>query len=392
MEAADATAWPFAAGGDVAERWEWLTDGLPPPTGMEQTRQLREAPRIALQFEGLQSGRHRRRMETLLVMNTAGRWHAPLAMDTTETTAEGASAATTLSLDTADRRFRDGGNAIVVDRDDPSVYEVLEIATVGAGVLNLSVALAATWPAGSKVMPTVGATLESALNLARFTGDDVPYAVAFRTAEALAQDGDFGAATYRSLPVLEWSPDWSTDPVFTPARNVVEVDYGLADPVRWDAAGVVLPQTTVDVAAITQAEVAELRGLLYALSGRWQPIWVSSYGQDVLVESLTGSATLDVERMGLCDWPLQANRRDLRFLMRDGTVFYRRITSAAAVDADTERWVLDSDLPVGFSAANVACASFMALCRQTSDTNLLRLWSRGVVTTQLSFQGCAHEL
>lgn len=392
MEAADAVAWPFAVGGEVAERWEWLTDGIAPVTGMEQTRRLRQAPRIFLQFEGLESGRHRRTMETLLLMNGARQWHAPIAMDTAETTASADAAATSIDVDTTHRRFRAGGNAIIVDCENPARFQVLEIDTVGSSALSLAAPLDEAWPAGSTVIPTIGATIAESVNLNRFTGDATPYSITFRTRESLDEAPDFGDAEYRDLPVLELPVVWTTDPVFVPGRDLQEVDYGTAQVVIHDLAGVSRPRITVDIAAVTAAEVAALRALLYALAGRWRPIWVASYAMDAIVQAKPAAATIDVERCGLCDYALQANRRDLRFEMTDGTVFYRRITTATAVDADTERWVLDSNLPGGFAPANVALVSFMALCRQDADVNLLRLWSRGVVTTQLAFQGCIHGL
>jgi hypothetical protein len=47
---------------------------------------------------------------------------------------------------------------------------------------------------------------------------------------------------------------------------------------------------------------------------------------------------------------------------------------------------------VDVAAAGVALISFLCLCRQESDTNLLRYWSGDVVTSELSFRGFKHEL
>ena len=103
------------------------------------------------------------------------------------------------------------------------------------------------------------------------------------------------------------------------------------------------------------------------------------------------ATTLDVEWFGFGDWPLQANRRDIRIERHGAAPLYRRITAVNPV-TDGERLVLDAALPGGFSVDQVACISFMALCRQDADVNALRLWGQGVVQSQLTFVGCQHGL
>ena len=392
MDPADAVVWPFAVGGQIAERLEWLTDGLSPPYGMEQTRKLRQAPRTILQFDGLESGRNRRWMENLLAKNGAGLWHGPLVADTTLTTAAAADGAESLAVLTSLRRFRPGGNALLVSRADARRHEVVEIDAVLADGLELAAPLVAAWPEGSVIIPTVGARLTDAPQIARFTGDAAPYSISFRADEPLDWPSDFGDAVYRDLPVFEMSIDWSADPVFTPSRNIEPLDNGTGRVLLYDRAGVLLPRVSMDVALVSATAIGDFRSLLYALSGRWQPIWAPSYGQDLKLQAVASSTTIDVEWTGFSEWPLQANRKDIRIELRSGAPLYRRITAAAEVDADTERLQLDSALPGGFDPGNVVCISFMALCRQESDVNLLRVWSPEVMESQLTFVGCNHGL
>ena len=392
MEAADAVAWPFAVGGQISERLEWLTDGLRPPYGMEQTRKLRQAPRTVLLFDGLESGRNRRWMENLLAKNGAGLWHGPLVADTTTTTSAATLGATTLAVDTDLRRFRAGGNALLVDRSDPRRYEVVEIETVLADSLELAEAMVAAWPAGSLIIPTVGVRLVDAPQISRFTGDSAPYSVSFRVDEPLDWVADFGAAEYRDLPVFEMPIDWSSDPVYTHSRDIEPLDNGTGRVLLYDRAGILLPRIAMELALFSAEAIGVFRSLLYALSGRWQPIWVPSYGQDLRLQAVASTTTIDVEWTGFSEWPLQANRKDIRIERRSGSPVYRRVTAAAEVDIDTERLQLDAALPDGFDAADVVGISFMALCRQESDVNLLRVWSPGVMESQLTFVGCNHGL
>jgi hypothetical protein len=388
-----AEAWTLSAAGEIAERWDFLTDVLPPPTGEEQRRRLRPVPRIFQQFDGLESAARRRRMEHLLHANGAGDWDVPLPQDLSLLTAAADDGDTTVMLDTTTRRFVEGGRALVM-LDDPLVFEVRTIASVAGDSLVFTVALARDWPIGTKVVPVFEGKLATMPALERFTSEDVPVRMEFQLTEAIDWTEDAGAAVYRDLPVLEIRPDWSTAPQVTPERRLAIVDNDTSIPTWYDQPGIPFTQFRLGFTLQGRAAIADFWSLLYALSGRWSPIWVPSFAVDMLVTAdLTSAATtLDIEAIGLADWPLQVNRRDIRILLADGTVLYRRITDADAVDADTERLTLDSALGVNADTADVVMVSFLSLCRQDTDTNLLRYWSHDVVLSELTFRGYLHAI
>lgn len=391
MELEAAIAWPFAMGGAIAERYEWLTDGMPPAYGMETTHRLRQDPRVLLTFDGLETAGARRWMEHLVAMHGAGRWHVPLACDAVETTAAAAADATVVGADTVHRRFVAGGNAMLVMPGQPRLAEMVRIEEVQADALFLETPLLRDWPAGSLLMPTLGCWLDGAPQFSRFTGDDAPYSVAFRAGETMPLAAPESVPSFRDLPVFEQPVYWTQDPGYTPARRVATLDDGIGPILLHDQAGMVLPRITVEVTAVGAAEIGAHRSLLAALSGRHHPVWVPSFAQDFRLLAAPSSTTLDVEWFGFGDWPLQANRRDIRIERHGAAPLYRRITAVNPV-TDGERLVLDAALPGGFSVDQVACISFMALCRQDADVNALRLWGQGVVQSQLTFVGCQHGL
>lgn len=387
-----AVAWPFATGGQVSERLQWLTDGMDPVYGMETTRKLRQAPRVVLACDGLESGLNRRWMENLVAMNGAGLWHAPLVVDATTTDGAAAAAATAVPVDTAFRRFFAGGNAMLVDAGNPRRYEIVEISAVNADSLDLVDPLSNAWPANSLILPTIGAYLDTTPQFSRFTGDDAPYSVAFRVAHPMDWPADFGDATYRDLPVLELPVYWTQDPTYTPARTLSTMDDGIGPMRLLDRPGITLPKIGLEATLVGAEEIATHRSLLYALSGRNHPIWVQSYAQDFALQSIVSSLAIDVAWSGFSEWPLQANRRDIRIARHGAAPIYRRIDAVAGVDGDTERLALDAALPDGTVAEDIAGISFMALCRQDADINSLRAWGHGVVQSQMTFKGCNHGL
>lgn len=385
--------WTFAAAGTVSAQLAWLTDVLPAVTGPEQTRRLRLAPRVTVAFDGLESARNRRWMETLLNANGAGRWEVPLVMDTAQLAAPLAAASSSVPFDTSDRRFTAGGKALLID-EDPRRYEVVEIDTVEADHLALVGATAFAWATGTRVVPLRTSHLDGMPTLSRFTGDDSPYQVSFLLDELLEVEPDPGAASYRSAPVLEWTPVWTSDPETTPERQLLTVDEDTGPIVTTDLVGIPLGRTGLSFALVGRPAITAFLGLLYALCGRWSPVWVPSWAQDLRVVATVanGATTVDVEHSGLSAWPLAINRRDIRLQLADGTVLYRRITAAVEQSADVERLTLDSAIATGFAASAVAVVSFMALCRQDTDVNKLIWWNYDTVQCDLSFRAVKHGL
>ena len=352
---------------------EWLTDLLPAPTGPEQRRRLREAPRVSLQFDSLEEADARRRMENLLAVNGSGLWRVPLVSDALFLTAAMAIGATAVPADAADLRFSAGGLALIVGRD-PAVFDVVAIVSVVGGAITLDApGVTHAWPEGSRVLPLVTCRLRDVPQLPRFTDQATPLRIEFTSAEPMDWTPSAGAAAYRGAPVLEIRPDWSTDPEFTPERGLAIVDNDTGQPAVFDQSGIALGRYAFGFSLYGRTELAAFRSLLYAMAGRWSPIWVPSQAQDfrVVAPLVSASPNLDVAPIGFADWPLQVNRQDLRIELATGEVLYRRITDTAVLGGGGERLILDANLGVNATVEQVRSVEFLALCRQDSDVNLL---------------------
>ncbi|MGV8959201.1 MAG: hypothetical protein ACOH1V_02280 [Stenotrophomonas sp.] len=389
--AADPIPWTFAAGGDVAEYLEWLTDVSTPVTLASQHRRLRDVPRVRLSFEGLESGLVRRWMENLLHRNGGGRWQVPLHCDGYELASAVGVGAVALPGEANGLRFVAGGNALLV-RDDARRFEVVTVDAVTAGGITLAGGTVLTHPAGTRVLPLYVGSLVQMPQLSRFTGDAAPYQLEVRLDDVLDFPADAGGASYRGYPVLELAADWSADPRWTAARELATADDGTGPVFRYDTLGQALPELSRSYTAVGRQEIGQLLGLLYALAGRWQPIWVPSQAQDlrIVAAALSSATALDVEWCGLVQMGLPPNRRDLRIQMDSGAVIYRRVTGVAQVSGAVERLALDTALGVAIDPARVVSASWLVLSSQAADVNKLRWWKNDVVQTDLTFTAVPH--
>lgn len=389
----DAFPWTFAAAGEVTERLDWLTDVLHAPTGAEQRRRQREAPRVFLEFDTLHSGAQRRQLEHAIALNGAGAWDVPLVQDAADLETTAGSGVTTMDVDAQLRRFEVGRRVLVMGQD-PRQFEVHTVVGASATEIELASGLAQSWPAGTTVTPLVAGRLDGIPLLPRFTGDDLQTRVSFQLLETLDWSDIHGLPSYRGAPVLDIPVAWSAEPEYRPDREVAVVDNSTGIPAFFDQPGIPLAAYRFQYEVVGRAAQAAFRSMLYALAGRWTAIWIPSLAIDLVAAAplVSGSAVLDVQWCGISQWPLQVNRRDIRIELANGTVLYRRIVSRSQLTASVERLVLDSNLGLSASADAVVLISFLCLCRQEADTNLLRYWSDTVVSTELGFRGFKHEL
>ena len=391
---ADPVAWTFAPGGEYTEEFQWLTDVLQAPTGGTQHRRLRISPRAVVGFSALESGARRVWMDRQLRNYSAAPWWVPVSIDTRYLASTVSGGATVLSTPVAGARFVAGGKVLVMG-DDPRKFEVGAISAVGSSSLTLSPGLAGGWPAGTQLIPLRAGYLLEAPQVGRFTAQDSALvALRFRLTDALDTTAAMSGATYRGYPVFDaFVPVWISDPVWVPERRVEVIDDDIATPLVVDMAGVALGKTTMQYAPDSAAAIQSFRAALFALAGRWSPAWVPSWAQDLrLVAGVgAGQGYIDVEGPVLSGQPLAANHRDIRIELFGGTVYYRRIATAAVQSSTVDRLTLDSALPAAFQLSDVKLVSFLSLSVQDADTVALSYFDASVAVCELTWRELDHE-
>lgn len=390
----DPIPWTFSAGGDYTEELSWLTDVLQAPTGGTQHRRLRESPRTVVGFSALESGANRIWLDWQLRNHSAALWWVPIDIDARALGSTVSAGATALPAGIAGARFVDGGKALLVG-DDPRVFEVVSISTVGGSSLTISPGVVAGWPAGTRLVPLRAGYLLEAPKVARFTAyDSALVELRFRLTEPLDTAAAMPGATYRSYPVFDtFAPVWISDPVWTPERSTEVIDDDIAVPLVVDLAGVALGKTTMQYAPDSAAGIATFRAALFALAGRWSPAWVPSWTHDLeLVAGVgAGQGYIDVAGPLLSGQPLAANHRDIRIELFGGTVHYRRITAATVQSSTVDRLTLDTTLPAAFQLSDIKLVSFLTLSVQDADTVALSYFDTTALVCELTWRELDHE-
>lgn len=354
----------------VRESLGWGTSPLrASATGVSYHPSLRETPARAFEFEVFDQGLPWRFADALLHSASGQPMLLPIWPDL-QLVGPISSAASSITCATDGYDFVDGGLALLWA--GVNLWEILEVATVGAGSLTLATPVSADWPVGTRLYPLRRGQVRNGLQETVRADDKGRRTVRFELREPCDWPAVAPAATYLGHPVLERRPDDGADEGGTYNRLMVEVSNGLGDPIDFDLAGVQLRGASCGWHLWGRVEQAQTRSLLYALRGGASPIWVPSWKQDLqLVASVgSGATTLTVEWTGYTALAAQQpNRRDLRIELLDGTVLYRRIT--ASVDGGaTEDLTINAALGVAVTPGQVRAISYLTLS-VGPDTNEL---------------------
>lgn len=378
----------------VREKLGFLTDVLPAWTGYEQRRALRIAPRRVFSFSTLASAREKRYIENTLFAWSALEWAIPIFPDGQLLPDPISVSDTTIACDTVNRDFVNGGLAVVIQ--DAMFAEVFLISTVASNLLTLSSPAIGAWPAGSRLYPVRSALLLTYPKILHESQEIVSISIDFTIDEPCDWPAASGLPTYRTLPVLEDSPDVSTAPAgdYLRLANITDSTTGAID--IDDTAQLGFPGIVHNWYLRGRTARSNFRKLLYLLKGRAGMIWIPSYNADLVLIGSLGSAAvaMTVEAAGLTRLAAVQNRRDIRIELLTGTVYYRRIASAApGMTSATEVVTLDTALGVTIAAAQVRRISWMAVSRSDADeieiTHLTM--ADGLATAQMRFRAINYE-
>lgn len=193
-------------------------------SGEETRRLLHGRPNLSVRLpgRGLRDAKYHAR--TAARRRAQSRTPAPLFQDTRELTASASAGATSLTVEaTAGHRFYVGGRAMLYRPDGNGVFtpEFVTISSVGTTTLGVS-ALAATWPAYSRVCPCIEADPAASIShplLIRAVEQDTQLQEVVTSASLLT------GLALGSIPASGFDT-FDTLPVYRPNRLRDQSDFG----------------------------------------------------------------------------------------------------------------------------------------------------------------------
>lgn len=370
------------------ERYAFRTDVLTAQDDSEQLRGTRATPRRQVEFSWMVGGTARQALGLQLYRVGAGLWQVPLWPRACMLTASAALGAVTLTAPVAYRQFVVGGWAVLVG-DDPTVTEVVQISAVGSGTLTVA-PTAKAWPIGTTLVPCRVGMLEDGFNASAFTGE-----VAYGRSRFLFLQANPGTATaplvtYRDLPVMDFAQVTPRDPESALQRSLDVLDVEVGIPMFLDISGRATPTQTQDFTLVGLEEIDRFIAMLYWLDGQRRRVWLPTYLSDLTVTALAGTA-MTVAACGYSNnGDMGLHRRDVRVLLHNGTVHYRRIVDAAPAGV-TEVLTLNSGI-TDVTAADIAQVSFLQCVRSANDIFELAWWDGATADCAINWRGTHDDV
>lgn len=382
--------WPFNVdwSQSVIETLAWATDILRSPTGAEQRRALRLAPRRGFSALYKLQGRERQLLESLLVGWGARNFAVPLPWDVQWLATEIEAETSRVPCDTVGFDFEEGG--LVMLYIDAFHWEVAQIAVIDGTGLDTERPLQNAWRRGTKIYPVRSANLVAQPELLRYHDQASEFEISFTVLDVCDWPAAMPAAEYDGYPVLETRPEESRELTHSFARLLLELDNGSNAPRRTDTAdrGFDLREHRELVEGVEAQDA--FRQLLYALRGRQVPLWVPTWASDFTLNAIvTVSATvLQVENVGFARFVNgRPERSRIRIELLDGTTWYRTITGAAELNDDAEQLQIDTSLGQQVAPEQVRLISYLVLCRLDSDAVEIEHETDTVARSNLMFRG-----
>jgi len=357
----------------MSEKLGFLTNVLRASEGAEQRRILRDTPRRTYQGDFLLVGPERTFWDLFINKLGGGEVVAPLYWETvTLSSALSAGVSDRIDFDTTYREwtYHVGYLAILMGKTAMD-YEVVEIAAVDAGGVDLAATVGRTWPVGTKLLPLRRAVLEQVGTL-----DHETAGVANVTAELRVigpnpwTPAADSSPTYTSLPVFLQEPNWVDSLGVQMTRDIDMLDAEVGLTYQVDATGRVLSGQAHRWFLPGRENLAEFRDLVYRHKGRAGSFWLPTFKADFrLVNSPGSGATqIEVENVGYLYTGGPTSGREYIAIKHSGGTILRKVTSVVpGATSATEKLNLDAALGLALSPGLVHRISFVDVARFDTD-------------------------
>lgn len=300
----------------------------------------------------------------------------------------------------ADAPIAPGGTTLVLDSsctwagathrvvvDDGVTQQVLRVASAAGLTLTLVSGPAIAVPAGAKVYACVESYLDEPQGIVRVTNraGEFPLSLLEFPGESAKLVPAAWPTTFKSLPLFDHRPDWSSRPRVKVESDREFFDFNKGKVGFTTARGYLSTVYQFGHVGKSRAESEALFDFFCAMRGRQGEFWLPSWLDDMrLGQDYTTGAVLVIAGDTIAQAATDPTRRHIRIALLDGTVLLREVLSIALSGGDTEL-TLDAALPGALSAGDVASISWLHRARFASDSASFSWETDSLMTTTFNF-------
>lgn len=366
-------AFPPDPEAEFTERLGFYNTTMQAYSGKEQRMSLNEYPKISYSYRVQVLDKELQLFDSIMWGWQNRAFSIPVWNSFTHTSQAIPAESTVLYVgSTADREFAPDRVALIFA--GPELYEAVEIQEVQPDRLILKRPTQRTWTRKVPVFPT--RTMRMAREI-QYTGPvanfrEIDISLSAEAGEMLT---DYPwPYTYRGLLVMEFSPDMSAGLSGSYTRNQDWEDGQYSLPWIYDRSGVGVPKQTWQFAWDQYHDIQRFKSVLCKLYGSTRDFWISTWTPDLTLMTVIEK---DAQSMFVED-TAQVNmyfnrkgRSHLAIYLRDGTIYYREITSVTSgsgVVPGSELFVLDEPFPRRILPHEVRCISYLTLSRFENES------------------------
>lgn len=351
----------------------FLTDVMRSREGNEQRRKLRLTPRRSYDVDLLLTGNERTYWDLFNHGLGPRDVLCPLYWETVRLGAA-------LQEDYGDRidfdttftewEYQAGGAALIM-RDNALSYEVVEIAAVDAGGVDLVTPVSATWPRGSVIIPLRRGKVDSAGELRAISAAVATVTVRLMLKEANPwSPAEDDSPEYLDLPVFTTEPNW-VDNLSTDLNREIAT---------WDSrTGLMSEAFPLNRIMVGQEHrwflngrepLAGFRDLIYRHAGRQGAFWLPTFKADLRLAADVGAADtqLVIEKVGYDATNAPRDGREHVAIKTPSGLICRKIISSSPGDTpETEKLGLAGSLGLALPRGQARRISFLDTARFDSD-------------------------
>ena len=330
-------------GEGVMERLSWATGRAGSETDTEQRRSLRRHPRRYFEASFLRDGVGAQRLKNFLLGIGKRHFLAPLWHDQQRLSTALSPLLDTIEFPADTLQWREWyeGDLVLLMRDDPDDYELVEVLERDTGIDTITVAAPTrTWPAGTWARPLRKMWMPQSPTLSLPTSRVSQVTMGFElvdTERNIAADWGYGA------PLWRFEPNWADSISLDFALNTYDLDYA-PSPVQVTHPGGQI--RVIQRAALLlqgRQEVSTFRSFLAAARGSAVRFYMPSFTHDVTPSADPAGSVFYAAPAGLSEYFNQPQQSVVVLAMcyRDGRPAQYRTVTSVVRDGDHELITLD---------------------------------------------------